>query len=111
MRTNIFKSKINKFNTNYENNQLLSIQKLLKESSNEEEIEKIVNENMEQITSLLGKYNNNIINNIIDMDINMFKIEIDNFIIISKNKIENLKILDDLMAKIRQKIIAYYEIK
>ena len=92
------------------NNDLLSINNLLNSTLNEKQLQNIIKENTENIDSLLITINNNIINDVIDLDINKFKIEIDKFIIFAKNKIEKLKLLDDIQNKIKEKLIFYYEL-
>ena len=93
------------------NNEIISIEKLInEENSKEEDLEKIINENYDKLNSSLENYNNNIINSIIETDINSFKIKIEEFINYSKQKINNLKILDDLCDRIKNEIIIMHEI-
>jgi hypothetical protein len=105
-KINIFKSN----NNNYDK-ELISIGKINDESINEEELQNILNENNDNINSILLEYNNKIINDIIDIDINVFKNKINEFVTYSKNIIEKLKILDDICDKIKSKIIISYEIQ
>ena len=96
-------------NNNNKFNDLISIDKLLKDQIKNEELDKIVKENSDEIKSLLNNYNNNIINNIIDIDINTFKIQIDKFILESKKIIEKLEIINNIQENIRKKLILNYE--
>lgn len=99
-------------NINENNNlDLISIDKMMEESVNEEEIENIVKKNYDQIDSLLSTYNINIINDIIDTNINTFKIEVDKFLLDSKKTIDKLKILDDIQKRVKEKLIVNYEIQ
>ena len=106
-------SKINNLNIGDNNNidDLISIDKMIEESLNEIEIEKIVKDNSEQIDSLLSSYNINIIFDIINLDIDSFKIAIDKFILDSKKTINKLKILDNIQNNIKEKLIAEYELQ
>ena len=93
------------------NNEFISIEKLINEENNkEEDLEQIINENYDKINSSLENYNNIIINSIIESDINSFQNQIDKFINYSEKKINNLKILDDLCDRIKNKIIIIYDI-
>ena len=58
----------------------------------------------------MATYNNNLINDIINLDKKKFKIEIDKFILYAKNKIEKLKLLDNMQSKIKEKLVCYYEL-
>ena len=106
---------INKFksnnNKNNNINELISIEQLINESINEEELNKFVTENNDHVDSLLTEYNNYIINDIIDLDINLFKNEINIFIHNSIITIDKLKTLDDICDKIKEKIMLNYEIQ
>ena len=105
----LFNSQMNRFNNlNNGNKKLISIGKLINESINENEKE--INEISEHIYSLLNSYNNNLINNIIDLDIDTYKNEIDNFILTLNNKIEKLNLLDTIYKKIKEELIINYEI-
>ena len=92
------------------NNDLISIDNLLNNNLDEKEIQNLVKENSENINSLLATYNNNLINDIINLDKKKFKIEIDKFILYAKNKIEKLKLLDNMQSKIKEKLVCYYEL-
>ena len=52
----------------------------------------------------------NIINNIINIDINIFKNNIDELIFYSKQKIQKLELLNDICDKIKEEIIFNYEL-
>ena len=112
-KKNELNQNINKYNPrpNGLGPDLISIVNLLNNNLDEKEIQNLIKENSENIDSLLVSYNNNIINDIINLDINKFKIEIDKFILYAKNKIEKLKLLDDMQSKIKEKLICYYELK
>ena len=98
-------------NNNNKFNDLISIDKLLKEQIKDEELDKIVKENSDEMKSLLNNYHSNIINNIIDIDINIFKIQIDKFILESKKIIEKLETINNIQENIRKKLILNYECK
>lgn len=93
------------------NDDFISIDKLINEENNkEEDLEKIINKNCDKINSALEDYNNSIINSLIETDINSFKNKIDQFINYSEKKFIKLKILDDLLDKIKNEIIIMYDI-
>jgi hypothetical protein len=93
-----------------EDNNLINIDSLINLSNNEEELNKIVRENSDYIEDMLEEYNNNLIENIIDSDINIFKNNINEFILYSKEKINKIQILDELCDKIKEKLIISYDI-
>lgn len=104
-------NQINEINNNNKKNDLISIDKLLNDSIKEEELEKLVKDNSDKIDQILNSLNNNIINDLVEADINKFKIELDKFILESKLKIEKLKALDDIQLRIKEKLIFDYELK
>ena len=101
----------NKINIIKYDKELISIEKIINESINEEELQKIVNANNADVNSLLNDYNSIIINGIVDIDMNIFKNKINEFITYSKHNIEKLIILDNICDKIKEKIISSYKIK
>ena len=96
-------------NKNYTN--LISINKLLQDENDSKELDKIVKENSEEINSLLNAYNRNIIKNIIDIDINTFKTEINKFINESKQTIEKFQIIGEIQSNIREKMMLNYKLQ
>ena len=91
-------------------NEFISIEKLINNENDNKEIEKAINDNYEHINSSLNNYNYNIIDSLVNTDINIFKNNISEFINYSKEKIENLKILDNICDKIKEEIIDSYKI-
>ena len=98
-----------RFNIDNEHD-LINIEDLLNGTSNEEELNKIVEENGNHLDDLLNNYNINLINNIMDVDINIFKNNVNEFIAYSKQKINKLQLLDDISDKIKEKIIINYNL-
>ena len=62
-------------------------------SQNEEEINKIIDENNNQVDNLINEYHLNIINDMIDLNVYEFKNKIKEFINFSAEKINSIKIL------------------
>ena len=94
---------------NYTN--LISIDELLQDENDSKELDKLVKENSDEIHSLLNAYSRNIIKNIIDIDINTFKTEINKFINESKQTIEKLQIIDEIQSNIREKMILNFKLQ
>ena len=95
-------------NLNKENN--INLENIINISSNDEEISKIVEENNKQVDNLLSEYQLNIINDIIDLNENEFKNKLSEFINFSSEKINSIKIINDICNKIKEKILLNYNI-
>ena len=103
-------NKLELLNSNYDY-ELISIDKLINEENFKEEDLKIkIKENYDIIDSSLENYNNNIINSIIETDINSFNNKINEFIKFSEQKVNKLKILDNICNRIKNEIIVMYDI-
>ena len=95
---------------NNENYNIIKLEKIINISDNEEEISKIIEENNEQVDNIINEYHLNIITDMIDLNINEFKNKISQFINFSAEKINGIKILNDICGKIKEKLFINYNI-
>ena len=95
-------------NINYKN--LPNFENIINISSNDEEMHKIIEENNNQVDKLISDYHLNIINNMIDLNINEFNNKLNQFFYFCKQKINGIKILNDICNKLKEKIIVNYNI-
>ena len=99
---------------NIENNNVsennIKLENIINISQNEEEINKIIDENNNQVDNLINEYHLNIINDMIDLNVYEFKNKIKEFINFSAEKINSIKILNDICNKIKEKIVINYNI-
>ena len=95
---------------NNENDNIIKLEKIINISDNEEEISKIIEENNEHVDNIINEYHLNIITDMIDLNINEFKNKIKQFINFSAEKINDIKILNDICNKIKEKLFINYNI-
>lgn len=100
----------NENNLNINNNNVIKLEDVLNISSDEEEIKKLIEENNNQADKLMDEYYLNIINEMIDLNVDEFKNKISQFINFSKIKINNIKSLNDICNKIKEKLLINYNI-
>ena len=100
----------NENNLNNNNNNIIKLEDVLNISSDEEEIKKLIEENNNQADKLMDEYHLNIINEMIDLNVDEFKNKISQFINFSKTKINNIKSLNDICNKIKEKLLINYNI-
>ena len=100
----------NENNLNNNNNNVIKLEDVLNISSDEEEIKKLIEENNNQADKLMDEYHLNIINEMIDLNVDEFKNKISQFINFSKTKINNIKSLNDICNKIKEKLLINYNI-
>ena len=100
----------NKNEENLDKNEIKKLEDIINISSNEEEIKKIIDENINQADNLLDEYHLNIINEMIDLNVDEFKNKINQFINFSAEKINNIKLLNDICNKIKEKLLINYDI-
>ena len=107
---NIDNEKENNFGNNINYNNLPNFENIINISSNEEEMQKIIEENNNQVDKLISDYHLNIINNMIDLNINEFNNKLNQFFYFCKKKINFIKIINDICNKLKEKIIVNYNI-
>ena len=107
---NIDNEKENNIGNNINYNNLPNFENIINISSNDEEMHKIIEENNNQVDKLISDYHLNIINNMIDLNINEFNNKLNQFFYFCKQKINGIKILNDICNKLKEKIIVNYNI-
>ena len=107
---NIDNEKENNIGNNINYNNLPNFENIINISSNDEEMHKIIEENNNQVDKLISDYHLNIINNMIDLNISEFNNKLNQFFYFCKQKINGIKILNDICNKLKEKIIVNYNI-